>query len=92
MKAKESVKLIGCVLSAFLVLIIFAAMVFRIVAKVRSGHGLDTYLTPEGVEFNYIGALILLLLIPVSLVIGLGIRYWQLRDERSFKKKFGIEE
>jgi hypothetical protein len=62
------------------------------VGKVRSGHGLDTFLTGEGVEFNYIGALILLLLIPLSLIVGWGIRYWQLKDERSFKKKFGIKE
>lgn|GEM_PF-2906318 len=85
-------KLVVSVIGTLLLLAAFGIWTFGIWIKVRSGHGLDTYLTPEGVEFNYIGALILFLLIPISLGIGLGIRYWQLRDERSFKKKFGIKE
>ncbi len=66
-------------------IVMFAGYVFRVVNKVRFGHGLDRFLTGEGVEFNYIGALILVLLIPLSLIVGWGIRYWQLREEPSFK-------
>jgi hypothetical protein len=66
--------------------------VYTIVKKVRSGQGLDTFRTIEGAEFNYIGALILLLLIPVAIVLGWEVRYWRLKDERDFKKRFRIKE
>ena len=87
MKKREWFKLVVSVIGTLLLLAAFAIGTFGIWIKVRSEHGLDTYLTPEGVEFNYIGALILLALIPVSLLGGFEIRHWQLRDERDFKKK-----
>lgn len=79
------------VFGVFLVMAMFAGFVYRVVSKVKSGHGLDTYLTPEGVEFNYIGALILLMLIPIALLLGWGVRWWQLREERDFKKQFKVK-
>lgn len=66
------------------------AFVIRAVQKVQTGHGLDYYFTGWGVQFNYIGALIVLALVPVTLLVGLGIRWWQLRDERDFRKKFNL--
>ena len=85
-------KRICLAVSVVLVMGMFAGFVYRVVLKVESGHGLDTYLTPKGVEFNYIGALVLLMLVPIALLLGWGVRWWQLREERDFKKQFKIKE
>ena len=85
-------KRICLAVGVFLAMGMFAGYVYRVVSKVKSGHGLDTYLTPEGAEFNYIGVLILLMLIPIALLLGWGLRWWQLREERDFKKQFKIKE
>ncbi len=66
------------------------AFVLRVVEKVKTGHGLDYYFTGWGVRVNYIGVLILLALIPVVLLMGWAIRWWQLRDERDFRKRFNL--
>ncbi len=66
------------------------AFVLRVVEKVRTGHGLDYYFTGWGVQVNYIGVLILLILIPVVVLVGWGIRWWQLRDERDFRKRYNL--
>ena len=57
--------------------------------KVGSGKGLDTYFTGWGVQFNYVGFLVLVALIPLSLLVGYGVRWWELRHERDFTRKFG---
>jgi hypothetical protein len=85
-------KRICLAVGVFLAMVMFAGFVYRVVSKVKSGRGLDTYLTPEGVEFNYIGTLILLMLIPIALLLGWGVRWWQLREERDFKKQFKVKE
>ena len=77
---------------AVLVITAFASFAIRVIDKVRSGHGLDYYFTGEGVRFNYVGALILLVIIPIALLIGWGIRYWSLRGERDFKKRHRIKD
>ncbi len=66
------------------------AFVLRVLEKVRTGHGLDYYFTGWGVQFNYIGVMILLALVPVTLLAGWGIRWWQLREERDFRKRFNL--
>jgi len=66
------IKVIGYSL-AFLA---FLTFILTVIEKVRSGHGLDTYMTGEGVIFNYIGALVVLVILTVSLLIGLAFRAW----------------
>ncbi len=73
-----------------LVILGLTAFVIRVMNKVRTGHGLDYYFTGLGVQFNYIGALILLGLVPICLLIGWGFRWWQLREHRDFRKKFNL--
>lgn len=63
----------------------------RLIYKVRSGQGLEYYFTGFGVKMNYIGVLMTLSCIPLALLIGLVIRWWTLRDERDFKRKYGIK-
>lgn len=47
-----------------------AAMLAIALEKIRSGEGLDTYLTTWLVEFNYIGMLILFVAVLAAPVIG----------------------
>lgn len=82
-------RIVGSV-AAILIICGFAAFVLRVVDKVRTGHGLDYYFTGWGVQFNYIGVLILLILAPIAMLVGWGIRWWQLRDERDFRKRFNL--
>ena len=77
-------------IAGVLVVIAGISFVLRVVNKVSSGHGLDYYFTGRGVQFNYIGALILLIVIPVALAVGWVIRWWQLRGERDFRKRFNL--
>ena len=77
-------------IAGVLVLIAGISFVLRIVNKVSSGHGLDYYFTGWGVQLNYIGALVLLVVMPLALVVGWAIRWWQLRDERDFRKRFNL--
>lgn len=67
-------------------------IVLRTVQKVRSEHGFDTFYDLNGAEWNYIGRLVLLALIPIALLIGYCIRRWELREERDFRKRFDIKE
>jgi len=86
--------------SSFIVLIIcgiggilaLVGFVLHAVGEIRSGHGLDYYFTGFGVKFNYIGALVLLICIPVALLLGWTLNYWLSRDERDFKNRFGKRE
>ena len=82
--------LIVLLVGGLLIILGGIGFVFRVVEKVQTGHGLDYYFTGWGVQFNYIGVLILLMLIPVILVVGWVIRWWQLRDERDFHKRFNL--
>ena len=53
-----------------LMLLGLVGFAIRVYQKVSSGHGLDTYFTGWGVRMNYIGALIVLILIPLVLVVA----------------------
>jgi len=65
---------------------------FQVLNKVLNGHGLDNYFTFWGVQFNYIGALILCIIGFVVLLLSPVIRWWCLRDERNFKRKYSIND
>jgi hypothetical protein len=64
----------------------------RVLDKVVSGNGLDYYTTFWGVRFNYVGALVTFACIAV-LFVSLPMIYWySTREERSFKKKYGVRD
>lgn len=60
--------------------------------KVASGQGLETYFTGWGVQFNYVGFLVLVAVVPIAVLLGLAIQNWELRHEREFKKRYGIHD
>jgi len=64
------------------------AFIIRAWDTVASGRGLDTYFTGWGVQFNYVGFLVLVAVVPVILTIGYAIRWWELRHERNFKRRY----
>ena len=70
-------------------LIAFIGQAWR---KVASGQGLETYFTGWGVQFNYIGLLVFVAVVPVVLLLGFAVRHWELRHEREFKKRYGIHD
>lgn len=61
--------------------------------NVQSGRGLDAYLqTSYQVVQSSIDFLALIVAALLAFFIVWAIRWWQLRDERDFKKKFNIKE
>ena len=66
----------------------FITLLAEVVQKVRTGHGLETYLTGEGYEFSYLGALLLIGTIPVVLLIGAVVGWWLNQDERDFNRRY----
>jgi len=68
------------------------AFVVRAWDRVTSGHGLDSYFTGWGVQFSYVGFLVLIAVVPFALLLGYAVRYWELRHERHFKRRYGIRD
>jgi hypothetical protein len=60
--------------------------------KVRSGRGLETFYNVYGVEWNHIGLLVTLAVIPIALLIGWAASWWESREERDLKKTSGIKK
>lgn len=61
--------------------------VLRVYHEISSGHGLDTYYTAKGIQVNYIGVGLLLILIPIVVIVGWLINLYITRDERQLKKE-----
>jgi hypothetical protein len=80
------------VVGGILIALACLGFVARVWTKIRSGHGLDTYFTGYGVQFNYIGVAILLVLLPAVLLLGIVLNWWLGRDERDFKRRYKIED
>ncbi len=51
-----------------------ASFVLLLIAKMKTGHGLDYYITGKGVQFNYIGAFIAIIVSAVALLVSWLIR------------------
>jgi hypothetical protein len=66
----------------------FVGFVAVLINKVLSGHGLDYYISGMGYEFNYLGVLILVVLIPFIMMAVWFITWYQEKDERDFKQKY----
>lgn len=97
MAAQKRLKCKFCILSviAFIMIAVAAIKVISIIIdKVISGHGLDHYRNFEGFEFNYIGALITIILLGLLLLIA-PIIYWFdpiNKEEKDFKRKYEIKD
>ena len=76
------------------ILIVLAGLGFigRVWTEISSGRGLDTYFTGYGVQFNYVGAAVLLALLPVAFLLGIALNWWYGREERDFKRRYKIED
>ena len=72
---------------AGLVLLATVSGILHIVLKVVTGHGLDYYFTGQGVRFNYIGALITLVVSAAAVLVGLGIRFFGPKPLKSKKRR-----
>ncbi len=71
-----------------LVILAFIGLCGRVIMKVMQGDGLEHYFTGFGYQFNYLGTLIVLALIPLALIVALFIRRYQMRGEKDFKDKY----
>lgn len=86
-----------CLLSVIAFIMIALAgieVALKIIDKVISGYGLEYYRTFEGFEFNYIGALIAIILLALLLLIA-PIIYWFdpiNKEEKDFKRKYEIKD
>ncbi len=67
--------------AAFAVLLSFIGFIIRAIDKVRTGQGLDYYLTGYGVQMNYLGALIAIAIIPVAMLVGWIIQIYLKRSK-----------
>ena len=61
--------------------------------KLRSGHGLDAYFANSyQVDQSSIDFLVTIAVVPLAFLIVWAVHWWQLREERDFKKKFKVRE
>lgn len=94
-KRKASCKpcIVGFIIS-LVICLASIAVITRIVNKVVTGHGLDYYITFEGFQFNYLGALILISVMFVLLITIPLIHYFDPlnKEEKDFKKKYDIQD
>ncbi len=74
------------ILAAFGVVLAIVSFILYAIQKVRTGRGLDYYLTGHGVQMNYIGVLIAFGMIAIVLLIGWIVRFW------SNKKRAYLED
>ncbi len=72
----------------FLSVLGFVGFIAFLFEKVMAGEGLEYYFTGFGYQFSYLGALILVCLIPVILGGAFAYQWWSERDERDFIAKY----
>jgi len=68
------------------ILLGFFGFILRIIDKIWTGHGLDYYFTGHGIQMNYIGALIILTIIPLVLFFA-----WIIKIIMTKKEDWEIE-
>jgi hypothetical protein len=79
---------IGSWLAGALSVLGFAGMVMAFREKIRTGHGGETYRTGWGYQLSYLGVMVLVALVPVVMIVGSAIGWWQRRDEREFDRRY----
>lgn len=80
---------VGIVISGLASLGALAAMVGVAIAKVRGGHGLETYRTIWLVEDNWIGFLVFVAIAVVAVFVGLLFRLKEWREIQELQTKYG---
>jgi len=96
-ESKKATKCKLCILSFIVSIVVCFAgvgVISRIVNKVLTGHGLDYYTTFVGFQFNYIGALVMIIIMFLVLLIAPLIHYLDpiIKEEKDFKKKYEIQD
>ena len=65
---------------------------FLLLKKVKSGEGLDHYISMAGYDLSYLQALMMFISMPlVGVLVGI-IYYFTTKDEKDFKKKYNIKD
>ena len=72
--------------------IVLWSQIKKAIQLVASGHGLDTYNTPWLIEFNSIGALVLVASIGIALLVGVALRIRAYLEVKALERKYGIRE
>ena len=63
-------------------------MVLAFREKIRTGHGGEIYRTGHGYQVSYLGVMVLVALVPIVMIVGSAIGWWQRRDEREFDRRY----
>jgi hypothetical protein len=63
-----------------------------LIKKVKSGSGLDHYISMMGYELSYLQALMIFGSVPFVLIVALIIGHFLNKDERDFIKKYKIKD
>lgn len=71
-----------------IIFIAFIGFILFLLNKTITGHGLDYYFSGFGYKLSYLGALILIAVIPLLVTLAWLINWIIGRDERDFKKKY----
>ena len=78
---------IGKITGITFVSICFVLFSIRVIRKVTSGKGLDYYLTGSGIKFNYIGALVVIIILSVTLPVSFYYgKQWKKREKEKLAK------
>jgi uncharacterized membrane protein len=84
--------LIGIFVVGIASAIVLWSQIKHAIQVVVSGHGLDTYNTPWLVEFNSIGALVLVASIGIVLLVGAIFRIRTYLEVKALERKYGVRE
>jgi len=66
--------------------------IFFLVKKVKSGHGLEHYISMAGYDLSYLQALMMFGSIPIVVILVGFVYHFTTKDERDFKKKYKIKD
>jgi hypothetical protein len=93
MKAPRVGKWVGLGVAGLLIAIVFLNLALRSWHKVASDCGLETFYNAYGMELNHLIVLVsLFVVLPIALIIGFGIQWWEWWKERDFKSNSGTKK
>ncbi len=75
------------IIGIVLVGLCFASFILYAIQKVRTGKGLEYYLTGRGAQMNYVGVLITFCVLVIALLVGRVIRARSVRRKKPFMKQ-----
>jgi hypothetical protein len=77
----KRIAIISVVVTLGLAPIVLAALI-----QVARGHGADTYQNVYGMLIHWVTVLTLVAYLAIALLVGLVVRWWQLRDDRTMNR------